>query len=419
MNTNGSPDRVAILSLHSSPLIEPGSGDSGGMTIYVRELTAALARLGVKTDIYTRAVPGSSRVISIAEGVRVVSIDAGPAAAPKEEIPGYIDDFISGVRAFATTQRISYDVLHSHYWHSGIAATQLAKAWDIPHVHSHHTLGRVKNRFLAPGDAPEPQSRLDGEEEVIESADVLVASTDEEWSQLSCLYGASHDRLKTLHPGVDHELFSPGDRRAARARLGLGEDELVTLYVGRIQPLKGLGLGIEATEQLVGALDHPLTFVVVGGASGVSGEAEVARLKRLGSELDIEDRVRFVGPQPHTEIPVYYRAADAVLMSSYSESFGLTALEAQACGIPVVATAVGGLGHIVMDGETGYLVEDRDPSVFAARLKTLLSDRDLRAEFSRRAVLSSQRFSWQSTADTTKELYECLVRERLPEACTC
>jgi D-inositol-3-phosphate glycosyltransferase len=419
MITNGSPDRVAILSLHSSPLLEPGSGDSGGMTIYVRELTAALARLGVTTDIFTKALPDAPRVTSIGDGVRVVSIDAGPDDLPKEELPGYIDDFIAGVQAFATTQRISYDILHSHYWHSGIAATQLARTWNAPHVHSHHTLGRVKNRFLAPGDAPEPQSRLDGEEEVIGSADVLVASTDEEWSQLSCLYGAPHDRLKTVHPGVDHQLFSPGDRGASRAQIGLDEDELVMLYVGRIQPLKGIGLAIEAVEQLVGALDRPLTFVVVGGASGAAGEGEVTRLKQLAGSLGVADRVRFVGPQPHVKLPDFYRAADVLVMCSYSESFGLTALEAQACAIPVVATAVGGLGHIVMDGETGYLVEDRDPAVFAARMKTLLSDPDLRADFSRRAGYAAQRFSWQATADTTHELYECLVRERLPEACTC
>ena len=419
MITNGRPDRVAILSLHSSPLKEPGSGDSGGMTIYVRELTAALARSGLKTDIFTRALPDSPRVTSIADGVRVVSIEAGPGDIPKEKLAGYIDDFVAGVRAFSMTQRISYDIVHSHYWHSGIAAKELAKAWNVPHVHSHHTLGRVKNRFLAPGDAPEPQSRLDGENEVIGAADVLVASTDEEWSQLSCLYGAPHDRLKTVHPGVDHDLFSPGDRSAARAEVGLDDDELVMLYVGRIQPLKGVGLAIQAVEQLVGALDRPLTFVIVGGASGAAGEGEVERLKQLSAELGVADRVRFVGPQPHTKIPAFYRAADVQVVSSHSESFGLTALEAHACGIPVVATAVGGLGHIIKDGETGYLVEERDPSVFAARLKTLLSDPDLRADFSHNALLASKKFSWQATADVTLELYECLARERLPEACTC
>jgi D-inositol-3-phosphate glycosyltransferase len=412
-------DRVAILSLHSSPLIEPGFADSGGMTIYVRELTAALARRGLRSDIFTRTLPGSPRIVSINDGVRVVSIDTGPAEATKEELGLYVDDFVSGVRAFATTQRVAYDLVHSHYWQSGVAGIQLARGWGVPLVHSHHTLGRVKNRYLASGDVPEPQQRLDGEEEVIASADTLVASTDEEWSQLSCLYGARHDRLKTIHPGVDHSLFSPGDPHEARSKLGIDHEDLVMLYVGRIQPLKGLGLGVEAVEQLAGALESRLVFVVVGGPSGASGEAEVAMLEQLARNLGVSDLVRFVGPQPHARVPAFYRAADVLVMSSHSESFGLAAHEAQASGTPVVATAVGGLGHIVNDGRTGFLVEDRDPSVFAARLKTLLSDPDLRREFSRNAAVWAQRFSWQSTADEMADLYGCLVRELAPELCTC
>jgi D-inositol-3-phosphate glycosyltransferase len=412
-------DRVAILSMHSSPLVEPGSGDSGGMTIYVRELTAALSRLGLRTDIFTRALPDAPRVASFGDGVRVVSIDAGPRDARKEDLWAYLDEFVAGVRAFATSQRISYDVVHSHYWQSGVAGIALAKGWRIPLVHSHHTLGRVKNRYLAAGDLPEPELRLEGEERVISSADVLVASTDEEWSQLSCLYGAPHDRLKTIHPGVDHSLFSPGDPHRARVELGIDDEELLMLYVGRIQPLKGLGLGIEALEQLAGALERKVSFVIVGGASGPTGEAELERLRALAAELDIADRVRFVGPQPHSRVPSFYRAADVLVMCSHSESFGLAALEAQASGTPVVATAVGGLGHIVKDGTTGYLVEDRDASVFAARLKTLLSDDDLRREFSVSSAAWAERFSWQATADKMQELYGCLVRELSPEACTC
>ncbi len=419
MSLNDRLDRVAILSLHSSPLIEPGSGDSGGMTIYVRELTAALSRRGLQTDIFTRTLRDAPRVASFGPGVRVVSIDAGPVDARKEELERYLGDFVSGVRAFASAQRVAYDVVHSHYWQSGVAGIQLARAWDVPLVHSHHTLGRVKNRYLAPGDAPEPQRRLDGEEEVISSADVLVASTDEEWSQLSCLYRAPHDKLKTIHPGVDHSLFSPGDRRSARAEIGLDDEELVMLYVGRIQPLKGLALGIEALEQLVGAVDRKLSFVIVGGASGAAGDAEVARLKRLAADLGVSERVRFVGPQPHSRLPFFYRAADVLVMCSHSESFGLAALEAQASGTPVVATAVGGLAHIVNDGRSGYLVEDRDASVFAARLKTLLSDPELLLEFSHNAVAWADHFSWRSTADSMQDLYGCLVRERFPEACTC
>ncbi|MGH2734223.1 MAG: glycosyltransferase, partial [Actinomycetota bacterium] len=214
--------RVAVVVYHSSPLAEPGSGDAGGMTIYVRELAEALARRGVHTDIFTRRLDGQAKVTPLGERVRVVGIEAGPPGKlAKEQLVRFIDDFAAGVRAFAMTQRLSYDVVHSHYWQSGVAAGQVARAWAVPLVHSQHTLGLVKNTSLAPGDLPEPQYRLEGEAEVIRSADVLIASTDDEWQQLSCLYGAPHDGLKTIHPGVDHALFKPGDRAAARAELDL------------------------------------------------------------------------------------------------------------------------------------------------------------------------------------------------------
>ena len=411
--------RAAILSYHSSPLLEPGVGDSGGMTIFVRALTQALARRGLRTDVYTRSTGVDDRVIELFDGVRVIGIEAGPAApVSKEDVPAHLEDFAAGIRAFAAGQRLSYDVIHSHYWHSGIAGTILADAWRVPLVHSHHTLGLVKNRFLAPGDVPEPETRLIGERKVIDGADVLVASTDEEWEQLACLYGAPHDRLKTIHPGVDHRVFSPGDPEPARRELGL-RDELTVLYVGRIQRLKGLELAIRAVEQLVPAFDRPVSFLIVGGASGRDGDAEVARLRRLVSELELDDVVRFLGPQPHSRVPSFYRAADALVVCSHSESFGLTALEAHACGTPVVATPVGGLSHIVGDGESGFLVDTRDPAIFAGRLKTLLADNDLRRTFGENAVKRARSFSWENTADELHALYECLVQEMLPEVCTC
>lgn len=411
--------RAAIISYHSSPLLEPGTGDSGGMTIFVRELTGALAKRGTSTDIYTRSTGAHERVKELSPGVRVISIDAGPPGPlAKADLPRHLDEFTTGIRAFTTAQRLRYDIIHSHYWHSGLVGRALATVWDSPLVHSHHTLGLVKNRFLAPGDAPEPDVRLDGERSVIEGADVLVASTDEEWGQLSCLYGAPHDRLKVVHPGVNHEIFTPGDSAAARRDLGL-TDELTVLYVGRIQPLKGLELAIRSVEQLVPALDRPLAFFVVGGASGPGGDDEIDCLQNLVSELDLKNIVRFVGAQPHFRLPTFYRAADALVVCSYSESFGLAALEAHACGTPVVATPVGGLSHIVADGESGFLVDTRDPSTFAGRLKTLLADEDLRTSFSDAAVRVAQNFSWENTADSLHTLYDCLIEEREPEFCTC
>ncbi|MGH2748118.1 MAG: glycosyltransferase [Actinomycetota bacterium] len=389
------------------------------MTIYVRALAAAMARLGVHTDVFTRASSSSREIVELSPGVRVISMPAGPPTPlPKHKLRHHVGDFAAGLRAFALGQRVSYDLVHSHYWQSGLAGKRLAGMWGVPLVHSHHTLGKVKNRFLAPGDEAEPQTRLDGEAEVIESADVLIASTDEEWKQLACLYGASHDRLKTLHPGVDHAIFRPGDRARARSRLGLS-DEAVMLYAGRIQPLKGLELAVRAAEQLSGALDRRVVLLLVGGASGSGGEDEVTRLGDLAHKLGIADDVRLVGAQPHRDLPVFYRAADVVVTCSYSESFGLAALEAHACGTPVIGTAVGGLSHIVRDGESGFLLDTRDPAEFAGRLKTVLSDDDLRASFAVAAARSAQAFSWDKTASLMLELYECLIEESSPEACVC
>ena len=389
------------------------------MTIFVRQLTVALARRGVVTDIYTRATGLGDDVSDLSDGVRVIAIEAGPRApVPKDELPSHLPEFARGIQAFAVREAISYDVVHSHYWHSGLAGNIVSRSWGVPLVHSHHTLGLVKNRMLAPGDSPEPSGRLEGERRVIHNADVLVASTEEEWGQLSCLYGAPHDRLKIVHPGVDHDVFSPGDRGNARRLLGL-PDALTVLYVGRIQRLKGLELAIRAVEQLVPALDRPVTFLIVGGPSGPGGDDEVRRLRGLVVDLGLEDIVQFLGPQPHSRLASFYRAADALVVCSHSESFGLAALEAQACGTAVVATAVGGLAHIVLDGTSGFLVDTRDPSVFAGRLKTLLADNDLRRSFSTAAVQAASNFSWENTADSLHSLYECLIEEKRPELCTC
>jgi len=410
---------VAVISYHSSPLQEPGSGDAGGMTVYVRSLAEALAARGVTTDVFTRAEASDRIPVTVSPGVRVVPIAAGPVApVPKEDLQPHIKDFVSGIRAFAQTQRLSYDLVHSHYWQSGVAGTALSRVWGVPLVHSHHTLGRVKNHFLAPGDRPEPDLRLAGEDQVIAAADVLVASTDDELGYLSCLYGASHDRLKTLHPGVDHERFRPLDAAAARRELGLGPGA-VMLFVGRLQPLKGADLALRALEELLPALDGEVSLVLVGGASGQGGAAEVDRLTALAESLGVSDRVSFVGPQPHHRLPLFYNASDVVTVCSHSESFGLAALEAHACGVPVVASPVGGLSHIVRDGRSGFLVARRDPAIFAARLKTLLSDRDLHARFSAEAIDAASGFSWSRTASEFVELYQCLVREDSPEVCTC
>ncbi len=412
--------RVAVIAYHSSPLDEPGSGDAGGMSIFVRGLASALAKKGLRTDIFTRRAGDVPLVTTICEGVRVISIEAGPPEPVEKEVQhAYLGDFVSGVRGFTTAQRLRYDLVHSHYWQSGLAAKRLSLQWDVPLVHSNHTLAKVKNRFLAPGDPPESDRRLRGEMEVIGASDVLAVSTDDEVEQLTRLYAAPRDRIKTVYPGVDHLAFRPVPRReAVRAALGLG-DQATLLYVGRIQPLKGLDLAIRSVEELSGAMERDVVLLVVGGASGRAGENELRRLHELSSSLGVPQRVRFLGPRPHSSLPDLYSASDVVVVCSHTESFGLAALEAHACGIPVVATAVGGLSHIVADGATGYLVHRRDPSTFAGHLKSLLTDDDLRRGFGRAALERSNAFDWDRSADEFLELYECLVAFERPEVCTC
>ncbi|HVL65288.1 MAG TPA: glycosyltransferase [Actinomycetota bacterium] len=411
--------RVAVVAYHSNPLNEPGSGDAGGMSIYVRALAREMARRGVHTDIFTRSTGESSRISHLGRGTRVIALPAGPEEIiPKEEQRRYIADFVVSVRAFASSQRARYDLVHSHYWQGGLAATALARGWSVPLVHSHHTLGRVKNMYLAPGDAPEAAYRIEAEQSVIAAADVLVTLTEEEQAHLVCMYGAPHDRIKTIAPGVDHERFAPGDRAAARRELGI-EDELVLLAAGRIQPLKGLDLAIDTVAELVPALDRPVSLAVVGGPSGPAGRSEMERLMARARALGIEENVRFAGPQPHDRLPTYYRAADAVLVCSYSESFGLVGLEAMASGTPVVGTAVGGLTHLVRGGVGGFVVEERDAAAFAAQLKQVLADEDTRAAFGRAAARSAAVYSWSRSAAAMLDLYECLLEEQAPEACTC
>lgn len=412
--------RVAVIAYHSSPLIEPGVGDAGGMTVYVREVARVMAKLGIRTDVFTRSTTGTLETTDIFPGVRVVAIPAGPSGeVSKADLVDHVPAFVDGMAYFAAGHHLDYELVHSHYWQSGLAGADIAARWAVPLVHSNHTLAKVKNRHLPPGDIPEPVNRLEGEASVISGSDILIASTDEEWQHLACLYGASHDRIKTIYPGVDHGVFSPGPRDEARVRLGLSPDAAVLAFVGRIQPLKGIDLGIRALEQLVGALGHEVTLLIVGGASGPTGQAEADRLAALARSLGISANVRFEGPRPHELTPTYYRAADAVLVCSFSESFGLSALEAQACGTPVVGTDVGGLRHIVRDGVSGFLADSRDPSEFAARLKTLLGDPELKASFSTAAITSSRSFTWDRTGRELAELYECLITERSPEACTC
>lgn len=413
-------ERVAVIAYHSSPLLEPGVGDAGGMTVYVRAVARALADRRVETDVFTRATGSRPAIDELLPGVRVISLPAGPAGPlDKDSLAEHVEEFASAVASFSDRTRSPYDVVHSHYWQSGMAAKHLAERRDLPWVHSQHTLARVKDKFRPAGDAAESPRRIAGETDVISSADVLIASTEEEAGHLVSLYGAPPTAVKTVYPGVDHRLFAPGDRSDARKRLDLADDAAILLCVGRIQPLKGLDLAVDSLEQLVPALERPVELVIVGGASGPTGSDYAAALEQRAVSAGIGNRVHLVGPQPHEATVDFYRAADAVLVCSYSESFGLSALEAQACGIPVVGSDVGGLAHVVRDGSSGFLVNERDPAIVAGYLKTLLTDESLWRGLSDVARAAAWSFTWERTARELLELYECLIDERAPEACTC
>lgn len=400
---------LAILSLHTSPLAQPGSGDGGGMNVYVRSLASALARAGVACDVYTRAEhPDQPRVVVVEPSFRVVHVEAGPLTpVPKEALPTLVDGFTGAMLDGIRSCRRRYEALHANYWLSGQVAHRLKHELSLPMLATFHTLARVKSAAEEPTEA----HRAQGELEIVRCADLILASTSEEASQLCRLYAADPERVEMLPPGVDHAIFSPGSKRTARAALG-HPGERVLLFVGRIQPLKGLDLAVRCLAEIDDA-----TLWVVGGPSGTDGPAELARVRDLAGDLGVAERLVFVPPRPHARLVDYYRAADVCLVPSRSESFGLVALEAAACGTPVVAAAVGGLGSIVEDGLTGLLVEGRDPLEWATNVALLLDDVELAEAMGAAAAARSGRWSWCMTAARLRRLCGDLV-ERTPVECS-
>jgi D-inositol-3-phosphate glycosyltransferase len=400
---------VAMLSLHTSPLVQPGVGDAGGMNVFVRELGAALAQAGLDVRVYVRRDdPAVEQRSSVEPGFEVVHVPVGPARVPKSGLPELVDEFADWVAA--DLERCGgADVLHANYWLSGVAGHLLKHRLSLPLVSTFHTLGRVKTQT---GDV-EPALRIDAEATVIGCSDLVTASNPVEAEQLERLYGARPELIELVPPGVDRAFFSPGDRAGARAALGFDDRPLV-LFVGRLQPLKGVGIAVGALDRLARS---DARLVVVGGPSGTEGEAEAVRVAKQVAELGLADRVEFVPPQPHHLLSTYYRAADVCVVPSRSESFGLVALEAAACGIPVVASAVGGLTTLVDDGVTGFLVEGRDPGDFAARIDELLGDPARAAAMSAAAEARSRRYVWATTAARLRRVYADLVRRPLLERC--
>ena len=398
---------LAVLSLHTSPLVQPGTGDSGGMNVYVRELVSSLAQAGVECTVYTRRWSDElAPVVEVEPGFRVVHVPAGLPELPKELLPDVVDEFTAGVlddiRAVGGT-----DAIHANYWLSGVAGHKLKHELDIPLVSTFHTLARVKAET---GD-PEPQLRIAAEAEVIACSDAITASCPAEAEQLVRLYGAKPERIELVPPGVIHAFFSPGDRAGARAALGVG-DHPVLLFVGRIQPLKGLDVAIRALAEL---RREDAVLVVVGGPSGIDGPTEAAKAALLADELGVTDRIHWVSPQPHHLLSTYYRAADLCIVPSRSESFGLVALEAAACGTPVVAAAVGGLTTLVDQGRTGFLVDDRAPEAFAAYVDAILADPSAAAAMGAAAAERALGYTWSTTAGRLRRLYADVTSRALVE----
>lgn len=398
--------RIAVLSFHTSPLVQPGMGDSGGMNVYVRELVASLAQAGLDCTVYTRAwAPDLPEVVDIEPGFRVVHVRAGAPDLPKEDLPSVVEEFTDGVLAHLARHPV--DAVHANYWLSGVAGHRIKHALDLPLVVTFHTLGRVK---AANGD-PEPEHRIAAEAAVIGCADAILANTGAEADELVSLYGADPQRVEVVPPGVDHAFFSPGDRTGARAALGLGAHRVV-LFVGRIQPLKGLDVAVRSLARL----DHDdAVLLAVGGTSGVAGAAHLDEVLDEAATLGVLDRIRFVDAQPHHLLSTFYRAADVVQVPSRSESFGLVALEAAACGTPVVATAVGGLQTLVEHGRSGFLVDGRDPSRWAATTDRVLGDPVLAERLAAGGVRIARDYTWAATAGRLRRVYADLGRRNLVE----
>ena len=394
--------RIAAISLHTSPLDQPGAGDSGGMNVYVRSVALGLARRGIAVDVFTRcAGRGVPEVEEIGPLTRIVQVNAGPCApVHKEDLVGLLPGFEDGILSWGR-EGGPYDLVHAHYWLSGEPGLEAAARWGVPLVVSFHTLGEVKN--LALMGAEEPPERLGAERRAIARADRVLVPTSGEAEDVIRLYGAAPDRIRVVPPGVDTAAFFPRDREEARRRLGIGGKE-VLLFVGRLQPVKGPDVAIRAAAEAMRTRPDAV-LVVVGGPSGPDGLAYARGLRDLAAAEGVADRVVFLDPRPHDELPWVYSAADVLLMPSRSESFGLAALEAQACGVPVVAASVGGLRHVVENGGTGYLVEGHEPERYAERILRLLADPALARRLGAAGRRRAATFSWEAATEGVLRVY--------------
>lgn len=407
LNEQYSGQHIAILSLHTSPLAQPGTGDSGGMNVYIREVASALAHRGSTCTVYVRKWdPELVDEVELESGVHIVHIEAGEYELEKEDLYDIVDDF-TDIVIKDLKNRKPVDIIHANYWLSGAVGHKLKHELNIPLVTTFHTLGETKKK----SGFPEPNERLRVEMEIVGCSDVVVANSENEQEQLHHLYGANVDRVEIVPLGVEQALFSPGNPNAAKDALGLPTGPIL-LFIGRLQSLKGVDVAISTLR----AMDHEnATLVIVGGASGQEGSLYESEIRNLANNLPAGKKVAFIPPQPHHILSTYYRAADIVIVPSRSESFGLVALEAAACGVPVVASSVGGLQNLIEDGKTGLLIEGWDPVEYAQAVDYLLSNPFKTTEIAMNAVDRAQTYTWGQTATRLQEIYQSVLSKTLVE----
>jgi D-inositol-3-phosphate glycosyltransferase len=415
-NTHTLPSRVAMLSVHTCPLAMLGGKKTGGMNVYVRDFSRELARRGIQVDVFTRSEDDCQPAVKhdLGPGARVIHVPAGPERPiPVAQIADHLDEFVSGVVAFAHSENLTYDLIHSHYWLSGLVAGRLREIWGpMPIVQMFHTLGHMKNRIAQSQAERAPQSRIDGECRVMDIADRIIAATPAEYAQLHWLYGADMDKVAIIPPGVDLERFSPMPKELAKNIIGVPEGHKNILFAGRVEPLKGIDTLLKAMalmQKHCPILAEKLCVCIIGGDPWAeTPDAEMARLQEMRLELGVENLVSFEGAKDQDELPNYYAAAEMVVMPSHYESFGMVALEAMAMGTPVIASEVGGLAFLVQDGENGFLVPSRDPEALAERIYSLLNDANCQKELGRNALQHAQQYAWPKIVGRMLTVYESL-----------
>ena len=411
------PQRIAMLSMHTCPLAMLGGKKSGGMNVYVRDLSRELARRGIQVDVFTRSQDPYIPMISygLGYGARVIHVKAGPEQPlPINDVYLYVDEFAQAVEQFANDEDVTYDLIHSHYWLSGLAGGKLKEKWgNVPIVHMFHTLGRMKNRVATSDRELAPPERIEGEQVVIEIADRIVAATPAEQAQLHWLYGNRSNKEVVVPPGVDLDKFKPLPKEAAKAHVGIPVHDRSILFVGRIEPLKGVDTLLQAMaliQERYPTVVRNVNVTIIGGDPWANDpDLEMKRLQALREQLGIHDIVTFIGARDQNELPYYYAAAEIVVMPSHYESFGMVALEAMASGTPVIASEVGGLAFLVQDGENGFHVPSRDPETLAERIYELLINDSCRRRLGRNAREHARQYAWPDIAEKMLNVYNALL----------